>query len=248
MKVISSKDNKIYRQTKKLLLKSERDKTGLFIAEGRRITEEAVQNGVAQYVIVSEGFGDFECNVPVYSVNDKMFSFLSETQTSQGILAVCKFEKRCIDEVSGHTLIICDRLSDPGNLGTVIRTAEASGISGIILLKGTVDPYSPKVVRSTMGSIFRMPLYFCEIKDLQKLSKYDIVATVINAKESLYDADFGKNNAIVIGNEAYGVSDEVINMAKKLIKIPMVGKSESLNASVAGAVVMYEFLRRRGLK
>ena len=248
MKFITSTDNKIYKQTKKLLLKSERDKTGLFIAEGRRIAEEAVQCGVAEYIVVSESFGNFEADIPLYSVTDKMFSAVSETETTQGILAVCKYEKKRIGDIKGHTLIICDKVSDPGNLGTVIRTAEASGVSGILLLKGTVDPYSPKVVRSTMGSIFRMPLYFCEIKDLQNLSEYDIVATVLNAKESLYEAEFGKNNAIVIGNEAHGVSDEVIKMSKKLIKIPMEGKSESLNASVAGAVVMYEFLRRRGVK
>ena len=248
MKLITSTDNKIYKQTKKLLLKSEREKTGLFIAEGRRIAEEAVQNGVVEYVFVSESFGDFKADIPVYSVSDKMFSAVSETETTQGILAVCKYHKKSIDDIFGHTLVICDGVSDPGNLGTIIRTAEASGVSGVILLKGTVDPYSPKVVRSTMGSIFRMPLYFCEIKDLQNLSEYDIVATVLDAKESLYEAEFGEKNAIVIGNEAHGISDDVIKMAQKRIKIPMEGKSESLNASVAGAVVMYEFLRRRGLK
>lgn len=245
MKNITSKDNKLYKQVKKLLTKNERDKTGLFIAEGRRITEDALKCGCCEYIFVSEAFGAYEADVPVYSIPDKMFSILTETEHSQGILSVCHTAKKNMDTVSGNTLIISDGVSDPGNLGTIIRTAECSGVDGIILLKGSADPYSPKVVRSTMGSIFRMPLYFGSIKDLQNLQEYDIVATSLKNAHNIYETKFAEKVAVVIGNEAHGVSEEVMSLANKLIKIPMEGNGESLNAAVAGAVVMYELLRRR---
>ena len=178
-----------------------------------------------------------------------MFSALSDTETSQGILAVCKMAYYNMEDISCDTLLVCDEVSDPGNLGTLIRTAECSGVGGIILLKGTVDPYSPKVVRSTMGSVFRMPMYFAQVEDLKKhLSDYSIIATVLDGSRDLYDIEFPEKVAVVVGNEARGVSDEVAKMAQIRTLIPMCGNAESLNASVAGSIVMYEILRQRRLK
>ena len=117
------------------------------------------------------------------------------------------------------------------------------------MLKGTVDPYSPKVVRSTMGSIFRVPVYFAQIDDLSDyLSDYSIVATVLDGSKDLYDIKFPEKTAIVVGNEAHGVSKEVADLAQIRTLIPMCGNSESLNASVAGSVVMYEIFRQKRLK
>lgn len=249
IKEITSTENKIYKQTKKLLNRAERSKTKLFIAEGQRIVEDAVSAAVAEYIFVSQNYGGKEYNLPTYRVSEKMFSALSDTETTQGILAVCKMTDYTMDKIDCNTLLVCDGVSDPGNLGTLIRTAECSGVGGVILLKGTVDPYSPKVVRSTMGSVFRVPVYFAAVSDLAEyLSDYSIVATVLDGSSDLYNIEFPKKVAVVVGNEARGVSREVASMAQIRALIPMCGNAESLNASVAGSIVMYEILRQKRLK
>ena len=249
IKDITSTENRIYKQTKKLLNRSERNKAKMFIAEGQRIVQDAVQAGVVEYIFVSCDYEGAKYDLPVYRVSEKMFSALSDTETTQGILAVCKMTGYNIEDIDGDTLLICDGVSDPGNLGTLIRTAECSGVRGIVLLKGTVDPYSPKVVRSTMGSIFRMPVYFAQVRDIEeRLGDYSLIATVLDGSEDLYDITFPKKTAVVVGNEAHGISKEIADMAQIRTLIPMCGKAESLNASVAGSVVMYEIFRQKRLK
>ena len=249
IKEITSTENKLYKQTKKLLNRSERNKTKLFIAEGQRIVEDAVAANVAEYIFVSENYDGIVYDLPTYKVSNKMFAALSDTETTQGIIAVCRMVDYNMEEIDCDTLLVCDGVSDPGNLGTLIRTAECSGVGGAILLKGTVDPYSPKVVRSTMGSIFRVPVYFADVDALDKhLTDYSIVATVLDGSKDLYDIEFPEKIAVVVGNEAHGVSKEVADMAQIRTLIPMCGNSESLNASVAGSVVMYEIFRQKRLK
>ena len=249
IKEITSTENKLYKQTKKLLNRSERNKTKLFIAEGQRIVEDAVAANVAEYIFVSENYDGIVYDLPTYKVSNKMFAALSDTETTQGIIAVCRMVDYNMEEIDCDTLLVCDGVSDPGNLGTLIRTAECSGVGGAVLLKGTVDPYSPKVVRSTMGSIFRVPVYFADVDALDKhLTDYSIVATVLDGSKDLYDIEFPEKIAVVVGNEAHGVSKEVADMAQIRTLIPMCGNSESLNASVAGSVVMYEIFRQKRLK
>lgn len=249
IKEITSTENKLYKQTKKLLNRSERNKTKLFIAEGQRIVEDAVAANVAEYIFVSENYNGIVYDLPTYKVSNKMFAALSDTETTQGIIAVCRMVDYNMEEIDCDTLLVCDGVSDPGNLGTLIRTAECSGVGGTVLLKGTVDPYSPKVVRSTMGSIFRVPVYFADVDALNKhLTDYSIVATVLDGSKDLYDIEFPEKTAVVVGNEAHGVSKEVADMAQIRTLIPMCGNSESLNASVAGSVVMYEIFRQKRLK
>lgn len=247
IKEITSTDNKIYKQTKKLLNRTERYKTGLFTAEGQRIAEDAVKSEAAEYLFVSENYAGETYDLPAYRVNEKMFSALSDTQTSQGIIAVCRMKHHDISQISGDTLLISDGVSDPGNLGTLIRTAECSGVSGAVLLKGTVDPYSPKAVRSTMGSIFRVPVYFALSEDLKNyLSEYKLTVTMIEGSQNLYETVFPQKTAVVVGNEAHGVSSKVAQTADISVFIPMCGNAESLNAAVAGSIVMYEIYRQRG--
>lgn len=249
IKDITSTENKIYKQTKKLLNRSERNKTKMFMAEGQRIVQDAVQAGVAEYVFVSQDYELTEYDLPVYRVSEKMFSALSDTETTQGIIAVCKMTDYNMKDISGDTILVCDGVSDPGNLGTLIRTAECSGVGGIVLLKGTVDPFSPKVVRSTMGSIFRMPVYFAQVQDIAEyLGDYSLIATVLDGSEDLYNIIFPQKTAVIVGNEAHGISNEVVDMAQIRTLIPMCGNSESLNASVAGSIVMYEIFRQKRLK
>lgn len=242
---ITSKDNKIYKQAKKLLGKSERYKTGLFLAEGKRIVSDAVSSKAAEYIFVSEDFSGEDFGLPTYVLNNSMFSELSDTKTSQGIIAVCRMNFADINCISGDLILVCDGVSDPGNLGTLIRTAECSGADGVIILKGSVDPFSPKVVRSTMGSVFRIPMYFIDGGVKEYLDEYKIAVTVLDGSKNLYECDLSGKIAVVVGNEAYGVGYELVKCSDIKIKIPMSGNAESLNVSVAGSVVMYEAYRQK---
>lgn len=246
IKEITSTDNKIYKQAKKLLNRAERYKTGLFLAEGRRIVEDAVLSGAASHIFVSENYDGEMYSLPTYKIGEKMFSALSDTETTQGIIAVCSMKKHELSKISGDTVLVSDGVSDPGNLGTLIRTAECCGVGGVVLLKGTVDPYSPKVVRSTMGSVFRVPLYFAQSDELYIYMKdYNFAVTMLDGSTELFDIKFPQKTAVVVGNEAHGVSDELAKMASVRVFIPMCGNAESLNAAVAGSVVMYEIFRQK---
>ena len=187
-------------------------------------------------------------------VSDVVFKSLSETITPQGILAVAEMpdygllDKGFLEQVyikNGKIkLLVLEDTADPGNLGTIMRTAEAAGVTGVIMGKGTVDIFNPKVVRSTMGSIFRLPFAYVEdlketIKELknQGISFY---ATHLKGEKSYKDIKYSDRSAILVGNEARGLSDEVTDLADTYVLIPMQGKVESLNAAVAAALMMYE--------
>jgi len=187
-------------------------------------------------------------------VSDVVFKSLSETITPQGILAVAEMpdygllDKGFLEQVyikNGKIkLLVLEDTADPGNLGTIMRTAEAAGVTGVIMGKGTVDIFNPKVVRSTMGSIFRLPFAYAEdlketIRELknQGISFY---ATHLKGKKSYKDIKYSDRSAILVGNEARGLSDEVTDLADTYVLIPMQGKVESLNAAVAAALMMYE--------
>ena len=187
-------------------------------------------------------------------VSDTVFKSMSETKTPQGILAVVEMpDYRLLDKgflEQAYTkngkikLLVLEDTADPGNLGTIMRTAEAAGVTGVIMGKGTVDIFNPKVVRSTMGSIFRLPFAYAEdLKEtIQKLKTQGIsfYATHLKGKKSYKDIKYSDSSAILVGNEARGLSDEVADLADTYVLIPMQGKVESLNAAVAAALMMYE--------
>ena len=187
-------------------------------------------------------------------VSDTVFKSMSETKTPQGILAVAEMpDYRLLDKgflEQAYTkngkikLLVLEDTADPGNLGTIMRTAEAAGVTGVIMGKGTVDIFNPKVVRSTMGSIFRLPFAYAEdLKEtIQKLKTQGIsfYATHLKGKKSYKDIKYSDSSAILVGNEARGLSDEVADLADTYVLIPMQGKVESLNAAVAAALMMYE--------
>ena len=187
-------------------------------------------------------------------VSDAVFKSVSETITPQGILAEVEMPKhRLLEEnfleiayekTGKIKLLILEDTADPGNLGTIMRTAEAAGVTGVIMGKGTVDIFNPKVVRSTMGSIFRLPFsYVDDLKDIIIRLKRDGIsfyATHLKGKESYRDISYSDKAGILIGNEARGLSDEIANLADTYVIIPMQGKVESLNAAVAAALMMYE--------
>ncbi|MCK9478745.1 MAG: RNA methyltransferase [Firmicutes bacterium] len=244
MRYISSKENKIYKEAKKLLSHFGRAKSGLFLAEGKRITDDAIQSGAVNHIIISESYTGEIPDILTYRFPDKLFSDISDTKSSQGIVAVCSAQSKSASDISGNLLLICDGISDPGNLGTMIRTAECAYFDGVVLLKGCVDAYSPKTVRSTMGSIFRIPIYRIETYQLDMLADYDIAAAMLEDAKNLFDTAFQEKTAIIIGNEAHGLSAEVVSFANKRIKIPMRKGVSSLNAGVAAGIILYEVYRQ----
>ncbi len=261
--IITSSQNSIVKEIAALKSKKHREEKGCFVIEGARFFEEALKERAnILKVVVSEGFlagRDARINeirlrigkMDTITVADRIFKNLSDTETPQGILAVVKMEKTGLENLphGDNRLVILERLQDPGNMGTIIRTADAMGFNGVVISHGCVDPYNPKVLRSTMGSVFRVPLYFYtdteEAFSIIKNRGVRIYATSPRGTTNCHDAELGNNIAFIIGNEASGIAEETASLADEILTIPMPGRAESLNASVAAAVLMYESLRQR---
>ena len=223
---------------------SERRKTGLFVAEGERLCAEIPKEDLVE-VFMSVGY---RASHPTercdYVLKNGEFERLADTKHPQGILAVARQRRYALSDIpDGKLYIILDTIQDPGNLGTIIRTAEAAGVAAVIMNKGCAEIYSPKVVRSTMGSIFRVP-FLCT-DDLE-----NVIAEMKQSGVKIYAADMsGKNiseikladkRAFIIGNEANGITEEVLRLADEKVSIPMAGKVKSLNAAVSSAILMYQ--------
>lgn len=252
--LITSKDNETIKEIKKLKEKKYRKEK--FIIEGIKMIEEAIQyNAHIELVVYSEKFkiSDIENiikqkSIKTIEVTESIFNTLTEVVSPQGILAVVrKNENSKKIDYSTNFILALDGIQDPGNLGTIIRTADATNLKQIIVSKDTVDTYSPKVIRSTMGAIFRVNVIEVEELsiELERLKKegFKIITTSLQTEKSIYDIDY-KKSVVVIGNEANGVSDKVYEVSNTKVKIPMPGKAESLNASVAAGVMMYEYVRK----
>lgn len=252
MKIITSKDNRIYKQCQSLTLKKHRDKLGLYIVEGEKLVKEAYDAGMVELIIYDADYskGIHYQGVDIVFMMGKLFEKLAQTETSQGILAIVKKKNytkeefsRQINKGSGNVVVL-DRLQDPGNIGTIIRTADAASYSGMICLKGTGDVYSPKVVRAAAGSVLRLPIYFVEDEEeavsfLKNNSKM-IVGTAFDTDKYYYNIDLTKNVGLVIGNEGNGMSEKIIQDADVNVKIPMQQPVDSLNAAVAAGILMYQ--------
>lgn len=260
MQVITSKDNEIIKNIRKLKDKKYRDLANQYIVEGIKLIEEALEEGakIDKIVVCEECVKDatleqnllyeiakYDC---IY-VNEKIFATLTDVTTPQGILAVINKENSedSID-YNQEMIVILDGIQDPGNLGTILRTVDSVGLNQIIVSANTADAYNPKVVRSTMGAIFRVKVIESTdlvqtIKNIKK-HRFKILATSLQTEKSIFDIEYNKK-AIVIGNEANGVTDEILAVSDIQAKIPMLGKTESLNASVATGVILYEYVRQK---
>lgn len=262
LEILSSKGNSIIKQSTKLKIKKYRQESGQFMVEGVRFVEEAIMSGApVKYCLCSEELhGDrvelilgtmAKKNIKVYMVKGELMGQICDTETPQGIAAVIEKKDPDIDRLIEDCdfLILVDRIQDPGNLGTIIRTADAAGAGGVILAEGTVDLYSPKVLRSTMGSIFHVPvvssLDIIDTIDKMKSNGFKVYVSSLEAAAAYYQEDYRGRTAIVIGNEANGVDSSIILHADRLVKIPMPGQAESLNAAVAGGILMFEVVRSR---
>ncbi|GAA0710327.1 RNA methyltransferase [Paraclostridium ghonii] len=255
---ISSKDNEKVKLTKSLLKSKNRLKESKFLIEGFRILTQAIDcKADLQYVFINENFENKEehveflkvlegKNIKIYKTTNKIFNEFIDTESTQGIVGVIGIKKSNIEDILSENcrfVLILDRIQDPGNMGTMIRTADAAGVDAIINLKGCVDIYNSKVTRSTMGSIFDMKIINMTQDEALKELKgrdFDIVSSYLNT-DNFYDSvDYKNKTALVIGNEANGVNDELISKSDILVKIPIYGKAESLNAAISSAILMYE--------
>ena len=250
--IIESNQNKIIKEVNSLKAKKERDKTGLFILEGKRLVDEIPNSWEIKYLLKAESYSEDINFENVYTVKDSLFEKISETVNPQGILAVChikEFDVTNVDYSNSPFFVVLENVTDPGHMGTLIRTADAAGADGIFLSKGCVDIYNPKVIRATMGSIFHLPIYRnLNLMDLMEDFKNNNVKTLaahLKGTSTPYKVDMTTACAVIIGNEANGLSDEISEMASDLVKIPMPGKAESMNAGIAGGILIYEAVRQR---
>lgn len=259
--MISSESNAQIKEIVKLQKNArERRKKGLFTAEGIKLVIEAAKHGMLQQVYVSEtamrGISEevrklFE-RYPVEIAADAVFKSVSETVTPQGVLGLVRMPSYDLEEIlkdERRAFLLLDDLRDPGNLGTIMRTAEGADMSGVILSRECVDLFNPKVVRSTMGAIFRVPFYYAEdlpglIQNL-KQRKISVYGAMLQGSVVYDEVDYRPGAAIVIGNEANGISDAVASQLSARVSIPMAGSLESLNAAVSAAVLMYEVARQK---
>lgn len=262
--LLKSPDNKKIKELQQLSKKKYRKERNCFVIEGIRFVEAALEKEIALLdVYFSSDLYQNERGqlliemvksrgIRYHEVAPKLFNSISETVNSQGVLAIAPMAKESQDLEGIDALsVVLDRIQDPGNLGTIIRTADAAGIKDIIFVKGTTDPFSPKVLRSTMGSIFDVRLHFVDTDELiqfMKDEKIRLVVTSLEASQFHYELSVSDPLALVIGNEGNGVSKAFSEAADELIKIPMYGGAESLNASVAAGIVLYDCaIRKRNL-
>ncbi len=261
--MITSLHNKSVKEVSALIgKKRERDRQGLFVIEGAKMFGEAPVERISR-VYIAQGvekemyarYGEKLSGLSCEIVADEVFDRMSDTVTPQGILCLVRQRHYNIEEMLQNTdkkqmlFIILEDIQDPGNLGTIFRTAEAAGADGVIMSSRTADIYNPKTIRTTMGAVYRVPFLYAEslpsaIRMLQGKG-IAVYAAHLDAK-SFYDAhEYRRSTAFLIGNEANGLREETAACADTLLAIPMEGKAESLNAAVASSILMYEAYRQR---
>ncbi|MCI9065935.1 MAG: RNA methyltransferase [Lachnospiraceae bacterium] len=261
--MITSLHNKEIKETAALLArKKERDRRGLFVVEGPKMFGEAPMERIERVYLAQsaaaqmyEKYGDRLSGLSCETVSDEVFVKMSDTKTPQGILCLVRQQHYNIEEILRENkekqmlFIILEDIQDPGNLGTIFRTAEAAGADGVIMSSWTADIYNPKTIRSTMGSVYRVPFFHVDQMEeaVRRLQKAGVAVYAAHlGGTAAYDAcDYQKSTAFLIGNEAKGLREETAACADARITIPMAGKVESLNAAVASSILLFEAARQR---
>lgn len=256
--MITSTSNQQVKYLLQLQKKSKlRNEEGVFVVEGLRMFQEVPKDRVRKVYLSESLFNKKrqELNLDGFSVeilSDTVFAHVSDTKTPQGILCIVEQKETTLDEllkVENPHFIILDNLQDPGNLGTIVRTAEGAGVHGVLMSRDTVDIYNPKTIRSTMGSIYRMPFLYIEdvVEVLQLFHQKGITsyAAHLNGRRSYDKENYEGGTAILIGNEGNGLREEVAEAADRKVQIPMHGQVESLNAAIAASILMFEVCRQR---
>ncbi|EHK2363099.1 TrmH family RNA methyltransferase [Clostridium perfringens] len=251
---IESKNNNLFKEIKKLKEKKHRIKSNKYLIEGLRFVEEAIKSKVSiDSIIFTESFKEknpdlflkINENIKLIQMNEALLKQLCSTENPQGIVGVINMQNKELK--SGELVVLVDKVQDPGNMGTIIRTAHAAGAAGIVMTKGTVDIYNDKTLRSTMGSIFYIPIVEDDSLDFVKSLKkeeYKLVVSSLQGKNNFFEENLQGKVMIAVGNEGNGVSDEVYDIADIKVKIPMPGEAESLNVAVATSIMIYEKIRQ----
>lgn len=255
--MITSSANPKIKQVKQLQQQSkERRESGLYVVEGFKMLEEVPLDDLVAIYATESCLRAIEAmnyqRIPVEIVSDSVMKELSSVVTPQGILAVVKQQKNDLASLKiqdQSLLVLLENIQDPGNLGTIIRTAEAVNATGLILTSGCVEVYNPKVVRATMGSLLRLPIVSDvsgpEAVNWLKKHGVHVVAAHLKGEKNYYELNYKESTCFLIGNEGNGLSEELSALASTFIRIPMPGRAESLNASIATGVLLYEVLRQR---
>ncbi|MBM7644770.1 TrmH family RNA methyltransferase [Scopulibacillus daqui] len=247
VKRIESSQNQKIKKWKKCHKKKWRDEYGLYLIEGLHLLEEALKvPSRVQAVIYDEHFQKENVNITAeveeYSVPHQLFQELSQTESPQGVIAVCKMPDQRVDITERGRYLLLDSIQDPGNLGTIIRTADACGLDGIFLGKGCADLYNEKTLRAAQGSHFHLPSAAVDLTDVIKQMKeksIQVYGTALNGQELSYTPRAVQAFALLMGNEGNGVSEDLLSLTDVNVKIPIYGNAESLNVAVASGILMY---------
>jgi TrmH family RNA methyltransferase len=265
LRSVSSRQNTLVKDLRKAFVQGEPTEEGFVAIEGMRIIEEAIRSGLRfQAVFFSEsGRKHAERLLPQISTHtealvlpDEVFASAVSTESPQGIAALVKLKpaklEDLLDQTGGNPLIVAAAgIQDPGNLGTIIRSAEAFAARGVLLGEKTVHPSNPKVVRASAGSVFREPLIAVKLEEAVALLKQDglkVVASSSHKGKRLDEADFTRPLALLIGNEGAGLPHEILSHADELVTIPHSDRVESLNAGMAASILLYEIARQRHIR
>ncbi|MDZ5712418.1 TrmH family RNA methyltransferase [Jeotgalibacillus haloalkalitolerans] len=244
MNVIQSLQNTKVKEWKKLTTKKGRDKSGLFLVEGWHLTEEAIKADAVTEAIVKEGIElpPYMDSVEIHFVTEEISLALAETEHTQGVFAVCRQPEAAFDALNASNILMLDAIQDPGNIGTMIRTADAAGIDAVILGKGTADPYNAKVLRSAQGSHFHLPILkqdLLSVIEHCKESGIPVYGTSLQGAVTYKEAAPVEKFALIMGNEGAGVNSELLTLTDQNLYIPIYGKSESLNVAIAAGILLY---------
>lgn len=257
MKLIQSRDNPFFKELVKIADTARQRRTNnQTLLDGAHLLASYLDAGMLpqQILLNLAALQDDEIagllkrmgDIPVTQLGDKLFSELSELKTPTGILALIALPKLDVPATESRFALLLEDIRDPGNLGSILRSAAAAGCDSIFMSHGCADAWSPKVLRAAMGGHFALRIY--EQQNLQAVAKVfpgPLLATSLQARSSLYECDLRGNLAFLIGNEGAGLSDDLLNLAKQVISIPMPGKAESLNVAAATAVCLFEAVRQR---
>ncbi|RSK28098.1 RNA methyltransferase [Bacillus sp. HMF5848] len=244
MKYIESLQNPLIKQCKKLHTKKEREKTDTLLIEGPHLIEEAIANNInlLAVIVTDEGLVPSNLHAPLYKVPVEIMNHISQTETPQGIAAICDLPEQELQWNKLQKVLLIDAVQDPGNVGTMIRTADAAGVDAVIIGKGTVDVYNDKVVRATQGAIFHVPIFkedLLEATSHLKENNIPVFGTALENAAVYTEIQPPGSFGLIVGNEGSGVSPDVLQQTSKNLFIPIYGKSESLNVGIATGILLY---------
>jgi RNA methyltransferase, TrmH family len=260
---ITSKDNSVIKHLRALSDPKHRKKERVFLIEGVKMVEEALRDKAGVTLVVASpalvqhhGKGVLKLaetgSIDILWISDKLMDALSESKTPQPVMAVVTMQEHSEDVLFAHgsqLIVICHHLQDAGNLGTIIRTVEAVGAAGVALTPHTVDPYSAKAIRASMGSILRLPVVrigdITAFVTLSMQKGFQTVAAVVSGEKSLFDVDLKKPTLLILGQEGAGLPQDIMDEVDLRVRIPMTDTIESLNVATSSAVVLYEAMRQR---